>query len=545
MSFFDEVVPEDPGRERSARRRVWLVLGLLVLLAAAAYVALHRHAVDRVPLGTTVEGVPVGGLTADAAVHRLAGRLDPALETPITFVHGDRTLPLVPARAGVAADWAGTVAAAGAGADRWSPKDLWDFYTGGRDLTARFDIDPQRFANALDGLTRQIGRTAIEGTVEFHDGTARPVFGRTGLAVNHAKAQAIVQRLAFDHHRAELPIAVRHPYISRAEVRRAMTQFARPAMAAPVRLVIGGHAVMASPRLFGDAISMIPQRGRLVPLVNGSELVQDLRPVMRTLGPRPRDASVEIRDGRPHVTPAVYGASYDIDELASLFSKALRSGDDRVVRLHAAITAPRRTTADVRALGIRQRVGSFTVTGGTALLPRLENVLIRPGDSLHLADRLGTSSRPLGTALFAAALRAGVAIPSWTASSAFDDSLPVGMQATDVTVAPQPGRGALLVDARQHGADRVTVSIWSTPVRRVTLGVGARRQVSAPSVVESHKRSCVPRRGVPGFIVTVHRRVVVERDNRLAPEKYVSTYAPVSTIRCVPRPPSTSTASSG
>lgn len=539
VSFFDEVTAEDPGRERSSRRRVWLVLGMLVALAAAAYVVLHQAADDRVPLGTTVAGVPVGGLSAAAAEQRLSERLDTELQRSIQLVHDNQTFGFVPAESGLNADWPGTVAATGAGANRWSPAALWHYFTAGRSVAARFDVEPQRFTDALDTLTARIGRPAVEGTIEFRDGRARPVYGHTGLVVDHAHALAIVERLTFDHHRALLPVSVRHPYVSRTAVRTALRDFARPAMSGPVRVFIGGHRVIASPRLFGKAINMIPSRGGLVPLVDGKQLVAALRPAMRSLGPRPRDARVTIRNGRPHVVPAVYGASYDADELAQRFPKALvKKGAARVVRVHAALTKPHRTTAAVRGLGIREPVGGFTVTGGTALVDRLHNVLIPPGGSLKLSDRLGTGSRPLGTALFTAALRAGAKITSWASATTYDRSLPVGKQATDVTVAPQSGPHGLLVDARRDGSDQVRVTIWSTPVRQVKITVAHRTMLQAPGTAESTMESCMPRAGVPGFEVTVHRRVVVSRGQRLPGETFTSSYAPVEEIRCASTSPS-------
>jgi hypothetical protein len=280
VSFFDEGPPPEPDLDQTGGRRVGLVLAMLVLLAAAGYVALHHLAIDRVPLGTNIEGVSVGGLTRADAEHKLEKDLAGDLSRPITFTHRDHGYGFAPRSAGVSIDYAATVAAAGAGRARWQPNQLWSYFTGGRETAAVLRFRAQPFSDALDALTARIGRPAVEGTVEFRNGRAVPVYGQTGLSVDHALTQSLVAKLIFDAHPAELPISVRAPYISRAEVRAALHDFAEPAMSGDVDVLIGGHRIVAPPRLYGEAMSMIPSNGMLFPLVNGRQLVESLAAVM-------------------------------------------------------------------------------------------------------------------------------------------------------------------------------------------------------------------------------------------------------------------------
>lgn len=543
MSFFDERSSPESDLDRPGSRRVGLVLAMLVLLAAAGYVALHHLSVARVPLGTNVDGVSVGGMTRADAERKLERDLAGDLGRRITFTHQGHSYPFAPRTAGVSIDYAATVMATGADDGRWAPKQLWGYFTGGRDTAAVVRFRAQPFSDALDALTARIGRPAVEGTVEFRDGRAIPVYGQTGLAVNHALAQALVAKLIFDSHPAELPISVRAPYISPAAVRAALHDFAEPAMSGDVDVIIGGHKVVAPPRLFGTALTMIPNNGKLVPLVNGKQLVAALAPVMTTIGAKPRDATVQLRGGRPVVVPAVYGASYDVDELAAAFPAAVvQPAGRRVLQLHAAITNPHRTTSAARALGVRTRLGQFTVPGSTALASALDGALLVPGQSLKLSARVDAPSRPLATGLFTAALRAGLAIPSYTPSTAYDPSLPAGRQMTDVEITAGQ-RFGVLVTATQTGKG-VRVAIWSTRDSQVEIRVGRQKDLQEPSVVDSSAADCVPRAGQPGFAITVRRRVTPLASAVAAPfTRFVSNYLPVPTLVCVP-PPSPSTPAS-
>jgi hypothetical protein len=69
---------------------MWLVLAGFVLLAAAAYVAMHQLATGRVPLGTQVAGIRIGGLQPADAEDRLRDSFGGDLTRPLEFVHDDR-----------------------------------------------------------------------------------------------------------------------------------------------------------------------------------------------------------------------------------------------------------------------------------------------------------------------------------------------------------------------------------------------------------------------------------------------------------------------
>ena len=103
MNLFDTseqspVTTTAPGRERAGGRLVLMVVLGLGLLLGGAYAAAYYNAGDKVPRGTTVSGVEVGGLTpADAATTLEQGLADRVAE-PIAVGVGGDTVPVDPAR---------------------------------------------------------------------------------------------------------------------------------------------------------------------------------------------------------------------------------------------------------------------------------------------------------------------------------------------------------------------------------------------------------------------------------------------------------------
>lgn len=529
-SFLDH--DEDVGTPRRGGVLALLVLGVLVLLALAAYIGVWRYAGDKVPLGTRVEGVSIGGLAPARAQARLRHHFGSATGRTLTFVHRGDRYRLVPARSGVSIDYAATVRAAGGGSHSASPARLWDFLAGGSLQRPVVRFDRQRFDRALQRLTRTMGQPEVEGDIVFRDGRAHPVYSRSGLSVDRARMKQLVSRLLFNTTtETDLPVSYKRPYVHTAAVDRAMRRFARPAMSGPVTVVIGGQRVVATPEMFGPALSMVPNGHRLVPALDGDQLVRRLRPAMRTVGDKPSNAGVHIVDGHPKLVPAVVGASFDNDQLARAFLKHLtRSGDARTFTLHAAVTRPRVSTAQVAAYGIRQRVGSATVPApeDARLVGRLHHHLVRPGHSLSVSDVLGQPDTDLATAVFDAALMAGYQIVDRRPVQQHHTGLPVGREAADVTVRDDGEHGLLLSTERQGNA--VTVTLWSTRDRRARVRVGRRTGRVKPPVLVSTGPRCTPRRGTPGYTVAVSR--TVSRHGSRSRDSFLTTYQPVEKVAC-------------
>ena len=178
-----------------------------------------------------------------------------------------------------------------------------------------------------------------------------------------------------------------------------MTEFARPAMSAPVTLVLGGQEVVAPPRLFGKALSMEAEDGELEPKVDGDLLLEALDPVMGTVGREPKDARIEVRRGKPRVVPAKVGVEIDPAELDERFADvAVRRGAERRLELEGQATEPDFTTKDAEALKVTERVSRFTTNFPYAeyrnvnlsrAAKLIDGTLLRPGETFSLNDIVG------------------------------------------------------------------------------------------------------------------------------------------------------------
>src|SRR5450759_5041219 len=162
---------EVEGRPAHRGRAAWILVTTILVLAAG-YVGAQWALADRVPPGTTVAGVDIGGMSSAKAVTALrAGLVD--IETrgiPITA--GDQSTTLLPDQAGLSVDVPATFKElTGFGLE---PSRLLAQLTGGGRHDPVTVVDEQAFATAMTSLTDSLAVDPVDGSLVFVDGKPQP-----------------------------------------------------------------------------------------------------------------------------------------------------------------------------------------------------------------------------------------------------------------------------------------------------------------------------------------------------------------------------------
>ncbi len=581
----------DAKRERPGGRIVLAVVVVLVLLAGGGYAAAHAAAGDKVPLGTSISGVDVGGLTRDAAIDRLRDELEPRAERPIE-VRVERAgdgggtgeangTTVEPAEIGLSVDYEASVDAAGAGSS-WSPARQWDYFTGGGDVDAVVDIDEGRLDTTLDELSEGLGTPPKDGQVVFTADGVETVDPVAGVAVDRDEARArIVDAYLSGDKDVILAVAPAEPEIDAADLETAVDTFANPAMANAVTLVFGENEVRLAPKRFAAALSMEPQDGVLVPVIDEdvlSELVKDA-----TSDGKPVDATVRLVKGKPKVVKAKPGVTFQPADVAAVFEGLLTAAEgSRSGEVEAEVTEADFTTADAKALKIVEKVSEFSTSyphadyrnvniGRAAEL--VDGTVLKPGEEFSLNDIVGERTAENGftegyiisngilrkdlgggvsqmaTTTFNAMFFAGLKDVQHKPHSFYIDRYPVGREATvawptvDLRFENDTEYGILIrawVEPSNYSRQgKVTVQMWSTKVWDIDSTTSARYAYVPPATRTLTTPDCEPHTGWSGFQVDVtrifrkHGESAVERR-----EKFHTVYTPSDTVRCEqPGPP--------
>ena len=569
---------DQPFRPKNRDRRVvtWLLLGLIVLFGGL-YVAGYFFTSDKVPRGTTVAGVDIGGMEPAAAQRALSDGINEQAKQSIVVSADGRRSRINPADAGLGVDAAESVAQAGAGRS-WSPARMWDFFTDGDDFDAVVTVDSALLTAALESFAKDIDQRAKEGRVTIKDGRAKPHFPEFGRAIEtDAAADAVLDAYLHTDEVVPLPVNEVEPEISEHEVRAAMEDFANPAMSAPVIIELGGENVVLRPAAYSAAISLENQDGELVPTLDDTALLKAIEPAMRNFVLASREATVRLVGGSPSVVPGKNGVTFETKDITSQFlALVVQKGKNRTLPVKSVVDKPDFTTADARKLKIKEVVSSFTTNyphadyrntnlGRAAEL--FSGTVLKPGETFSLNDTVGERTKENGftkgfiisdgvykedfgggvsqvaTTTFNAAFFAGLEDVEHKPHSFYIDRYPIGREATvawgavDLEFKNDTPYGILIqagiTPSTPSTEGAMTVKMWSTNYWDITTSVSDRYDFTSPETRRLSGDECVPNDGYGGFDIDVFRYFhKAGQDAVVRKETMHTTYTPSDSVVC-------------
>lgn len=527
--------------------------------------------------GTTVRGVDIGGLSRAEAARRLEDRLGPAAARDLAVTVGERRGRIDPRQVGLAFDYDRT-------ADRAARTDAVDpftviggLFTSGGPVEPAVRVDEKRAAATLKRVATSADTPVREGAVTFGDGEIRTVAPRKGYALD-TDAALDPLRDAFARGDAgavtALPARESEPKVTGREMRRAVREFAEPAMSAPVTLTAAGRRFTVDQPVLGRYLALrADSAGRLTPRLDAKGLRAD-RAVdgpLSDLPSRARNAELRLvgdrvgvaRDGRTgHViTDKALGKA-----VLPLLTKrgAARSGE-----IATRVSRPQVTRANVERLGLRERMSSFTVNFEPApyrtrnigrAVELINGSLVLPGRTWSFNRTVGERTEENGfvdgvmilndeftkapgggvsavaTTVFNAMFFAGVKPVEYGAHSFYIERYPEGREATvawgslDLKFANDSGN-AISIQARSTDTSVTVTFLGTRTYDEIGSVKSPRTNIKQPERRTGSGERCVPQTPLEGFDVTV-QRVFVREGDVVRREPFRTHYTPRDEIVC-------------
>ncbi|WP_425954749.1 VanW family protein [Xylanimonas sp. McL0601] len=555
----------DGQPSRAPRALLWTGVGVVVL--AGLYTGAQWLYSDKVPTGTHVAGVDVGGLAQDEAVDQLSAGLAAHAKEPIEVTAGEAHTTLDPAAAGLALDADATVAQLTGFS--MAPDHLWAHLVGGHDVAPVVKVDQAKLDAAVAGLVDGLATAPVDGTVAFADGQAVATPAQDGTRVKPAVAADVLKtRWLVDQGPFDLATESVPPDITQTETDAALAQ-AQKIVSAPVSVTVGDQ----HPELPTDALASVasfqPVDGTLKLSIDAGKVVTAVVDRTHDLLTEPDDAHFEFQGGRPVVVGGEPGTTLDGAKVAEAV-QAAALGDDRTAALELVQRDPADSKAALEALGVKEVVSSFD-TPLTSEPIRTENLrrgaqlltghLIKPGDTFSLLDALGPITvengykaagvisngvhtegvggglSQMATTTYNAGFFAGFENVEHRPHSVWFTRYPAGREATiyvgqlDMRFKNNSPYGAVM-QAWVGGDNRLHVQVWSTTYFRVETSASDKRNVVPTTVVHRSGASCAPYPGgEDGFTITNYRKVSHGSDV-VIDEKFTWTYKPDNPVVC-------------
>ncbi|GAB3149823.1 VanW family protein [Micromonospora sonneratiae] len=564
--------PATPGR----RRRRALVAGgvAAVVLAAAGGTAAYAYS-GEVPRGTSVLGVDLGGKSRAEATDALRADLTrraQTLDAPVSVRIGDQTAQIKPADVGLAVDVEATVAAS---ADaKAHPVSL---LFGSRSVDPVIKVDAERLDTELRKVAGKFSPEMTVPRITFDGTTPKPVYPKPGKGLDPTQSAEALRAGWLSGQPVTIPVVDVQPATSAAEVDQLVAELAKPATAKPVtvttdkgKFTIPGTAIAKSLVLAGD------KTGKIHPRVDEKKLREAIDRQLDTVETDPRDATYQVEGGKLRPVAGAGGRQVDTEALSRDLLAVLPSSNKREINGTIKSVEPKITTEELPALGIKEKVSSFTThfTGGMSS-PRSQNIrqiakevdgaLVKPGETFSLNGHTGPRDYAQGyrdapvildgklvpgvgggtsqftTTLFNATYYAGLEDVEHKPHSFWFSRYPPVIESTifyphlDFKFRNNTPHG-LVIDTSVTNSS-VTVSIWSTKIwDSVTTEWSPRRNITKPKLIHlTPGPSCIATNGIDGFTQDAWR--IFRKDGKeVKREKFTWRYDAEPRYVCGPKP---------
>jgi vancomycin resistance protein YoaR len=545
---------------------LWSGLGLLV--AAGVYLGAQWYFADRVPRGTTVAGIDIGGLESADAVERLTSELGSVATQPVPVTAGGVSSTVDPAAAGLAFDATETVA--GLTEFTLNPGRLVAQLAGGDQEPPVTEVDAAALDTAMEVLATDLESPATSGTVGFVDGAPVRTEAVEGTTIDREAAEDVLTGSWLTAARPlELPTEVLEPDVTTEETDAAFA-LAQTVVSAPVTVRVADQTAEIPAADVAAASTFVVEDGDLALQVDGTLLTEAVVARTTDLLSDSADASFVFADGAPRIEPGTPGTTIDPAVLAEAVRGAA-TGTERTVDVELTQSDPAQSTEALEALGVVEKVSEFR-TPLTAEPLRTENLrvaaekvtgtLVRPGETFSLSDTIGPITTANGykqahvvvngqiqygtggglsqmsTTTYNAGFFAGMVDVEHTPHNYWFSRYPEGRESTlyegsiDMRWRNDSPYGVLLQSwiADNH----LYVAAWSTKHYEVTTTTSGRSNIVSPITEHKSGPDCAPQSsGSPGFSVTVTRQVkVIETGEVTIDEANSWRYRPQNAIVC-------------
>lgn len=577
------MAPTHPRRKLSTPARValWTGGGLVVLLGAA-YAAGYALAGDNLPRHTVIEGVEVGGLTAETAQAKLREELAERAVEPLTVTAGAASLQATPAELGLGVDYAASIAAAGSGRSA-NPVEIVEVLFGGATLTAVITVDSATLEAQIATLAEQVNVEPVDAALAYTKGEPTVTPGVDGTVLQVAETGEAVQAGYLHTDTVAAVVLTTEPEVTTVEAEAVATSIGQSAVAKPVQVEVGDKGTITiEAETIAESLSFVVEDGGLVPRFDVEALAAGAKEELAGLKlTKAKDASFTIKKGgKPKIVKSVDGEGVDAEQLAEAILPVLSSTGDRTVSVEVTPLPASFTTADAKAAGVKEVTGKFTTYfPGTAY--RYNNIgkaaelingtYVAPGETFSLNERLGERTPEAGwmqgggiangkidpniygggisqatTTLFNAIFFAGLEDVYHKPHSLYFSRYPMGREATldwtsvDMKFKNDSEYGVLLqawTTGSTGSQGSITVRVWSTKTYTKVVATTPKQSNwrSPGKTVYDTSKNCVAQSAMSGFDVT-YNRLFYQGDEVVKKEKFSWSYNSLTPVVCGKKP---------
>lgn len=544
----------------------------MVAVAAAAYTGAVLWMTARVPLGTSIQGIDIGGIERSAAADVLAAGLADVAQAPLPIVVNGAVTEIAPQEAGLNLDPAASVEQIPP--TGWSPPDLVGWLRGGQRIDIAVRVDEQMLTTAVAAVSASMSQPPQEPQLKVLGRQAVLTPGVDGRELDEGWLRlALVDAFLTPRQEIEGRYARSLPSVTPLAAEQARSS-AQQMLDRGLVVFSGEITGRLTPRALARSVTFVAEDGRFVASVDGEALRDSLIRRSPEFVEEGTNATFRIVKRKPIVVPAVAGRTVDSQELSRVVEAAFvdfpPSGSVSVLM---SALEPDLSDQVAAQLGVVERLSTFTQEFPYAAY-RVQNIgqaaryldgtLLMPGETFSLNDTIrerteangytegfvigpgGVFAEDLGggvstaaTATWTAAFYAGMERIEARAHSIYISRYTAGLEATvawgifDMRFRNDTDNGVFITARTTNTSIKVT--FWGTRLYDdIRAEFGPRRAIQPYATIYDESSTCLGQSGVDGFSIDVDR-VFFREGIEVKRETIHTAYRPAPRVICAAR----------
>jgi vancomycin resistance protein YoaR len=363
-----------------------ITVGAIVVAVVLAILVDSALYYNKVHAGVKVDTVSLGGLTQDEAIAALNDYLEDAQQSPIVLTSSDWSKTIMPADVGTEMDVAGAVAQAmDVGRDKNFFSNLgkrFKLYFSEVQIPLKGALDNTKMSGVLQAVARELDVQPINAGLAIEGTEIKVIESQDGLVVDQETLRKNLEAVLFTFHSTELevPMVVKKPDVQVEDNQAALEQ-AKIMISAPLRLTAAGKTWMLTPENIAAAMGFTSEdRGgvsTLVPLISAEKLdLSAFDEIEKVVATEPVNATFDSDGAKAWVVPGVPGEGLDREKTVEALIAAALTTNSRTVEVVVTTVDPELTTEEAEAMGIKDRLASYTTEPYRGSANRQVNVRI-------------------------------------------------------------------------------------------------------------------------------------------------------------------------
>lgn len=563
----------EPNNKERGGRGVRILIGVIVGLLAIfgiAYGVDYALTKDKLPRGTTVGGVEIGGMSQLEAQKHLEQKLGGVVDRAVAITAGELESTIVPAQSGLGINWEETVAQIGTSSA--NPLVMLGGLVGSmHEADVVSDVDESRLAPAVERVHTELSREPADGHVELIDGRVEVTQPLNGQTLDIEELRSTVTSDWINPEGIDLDPEVTEPAIGEDAVQEAAEGPAADVISSPIQ-VIGRDDVTATiePARLAEVVTFVPEGNELRTDINREAAQVILEEQLAVTESERVNAQINFSGGSRQITPSSDGVQLDWEATMDGFEDRILSTDEEDRSWDAVYEDDPATftTEMAQSATFDEVVGQFTTSGYSAtsganiaqIVSTVNGAIVAPGDTFSLngytgprgtaqgyvsggviiegraGEAVGGGISQFATTLYNASYFAGMEDVAHTAHSYYISRYPAGREATVYEGAidlqfRNNSEYPVRIEAAIGGGD-VTVSLTGVKTVQVESVSGGRWATTQPQPRSVSGSDCSPSGGSPGFTTSDTRIIRDLSGNEINRETQTTVYDPQPIVRC-------------